>query len=247
MIEQAELGPIRTDNFGGVRIITLTNPPRNLIDRTLLTALLGALADADSDQDVAGIVLTGSGNFFCCGLDVADIKTTADAIQAGSHLVELLRVLPRLRTPIAAAVNGDAIAGGAAIVCACDYAVAVPQCRIGTHESSIGFWPMVAQVPLLHRLGPRLAMENVGSGEPFTATRALQVGAVNAVADEDKLMAAATQWLTLASRGWPGRSSFYRLAEMSYDDALDASLSELANMLDNVPDIADRLKERHTN
>ena len=245
MTEQPELGPIQTDNLGQVRIITLTKPPRNLIDQTLVRTLLGALTDADRDRDVTGILLTGSGESFCCGLDVADIKTAADAVEAGAHLVELLRVLPLLQTPIAAAVNGDAIAGGASIICACDYAVAVPQCRIGTHESSTGFWPMVAQTPLIHRLGPRFAMENVGSGEPFTATRALQVGLVNAVVEEHDLLATTTQWLNLASRGWPGRSSFYRLAEMSYGDALDASLSELENMLDQVPDIADRLDPRH--
>jgi len=90
-------------------------------------------------------------------------------------------------------------------------------------------------------------MENVGSGEPFTAKRALQIGVVNAVVKKNDLLTTATRWLNLASRGWPGRSSFYRLAEMGYDDALDASLSELANMLDNVPDIADRLNGGHTN
>ena len=247
MIELSEPGPIQTYNLGDVRVISLTNPPRILINRTLVTALLDALTDADDDQDTTGILLTGDGEFFCCGLDLADIQTAADAVDAAGHLVDLLRVIPSLRTPIAAAVNGDAIAGGASIVCACDYAVTVPQCRIGTHESSIGFWPMVAQVPLIHRLGPRWAMENVGSGEPFTAKRALQIGVVNAVVKKNDLLTTATRWLNLASRGWPGRSSFYRLAEMGYDDALDASLSELANMLDNVPDIADRLNGGHTN
>lgn len=247
MTEQAELGPIQTDNLGQVRVITLTKPPKNLVDQTLVDALLDALRDADRDHEVTGILLTGSGNFFCCGLDVANIKTAADAVEAGAHLVELLRVLPRLQTPIAAAVNGDAIAGGASIVCACDYAVAVPACRIGTHEASIGFWPMVAQTPLIQRLGPRFAMENVGSGEPFTATRALEVGAVNAVVERPDLLTTTAKWLNLASRGWPGRSAFYRLAEMSYDDALDASLSELEKMLDQVPDIANRLDQGHTN
>lgn len=247
MIEEGAQGPVQTDTYADVRVIALNNPPRNLIDRTLVEALLDALTDADADQQITGVLLTGSGKFFCCGLDVADIQTASDAVEAGRHLVELFRVLPSLRTPIAAAVNGDAIAGGASIVCACDYAVAVPQCRIGTHESSIGFWPMVAQVPLIHRLGSRLAMENIGSGEPFTAARALQIGAVNAVVEADNLLATATHWLKLASRGWPGRSSFYRLAEMSYEDALDASLVELASMLDSVPNIVDRLEGRNTN
>ena len=144
-----------------------------------------------------------------------------------------------------AAVNGDAIAGGASLVCACDYAVAVPGCRIGAHEVSIGFWPMVAQVPLIHRLGARRAMENVGSGEPFSAARALEVGIVNRLASNDELLDAAAQWLALAKRGYPGRDVFYRFAAMSYEQALDESLSELANMLEARPDVAERLGHNH--
>ena len=43
MIELSEPGPIQTYNLGDVRVISLTNPPRNLINRTLVTALLDAL------------------------------------------------------------------------------------------------------------------------------------------------------------------------------------------------------------
>ena len=234
---------VHTSTADGLRTITLSKPPRNLLDGELVAAMLDALETADNDDAISGILLTGSGDVFCGGLDVADIKTAADAIDAAAHLVSLLRVLPTLRTPIAAAVNGDAIAGGASIVCACDYAVAVPSCSIGAHEVSTGYWPMVAQVPLIHRLGPRVAMENVGSGEPFTSARALEVGVVNRVVDESDLLESAAAWLRLASRGWPGgRHVLYRFAEMSYDQALDASLSELATMLEDRSDLAERLE-----
>ena len=118
---------VHTSTADGLRTITLSKPPRNLLDGELVAAMLDALETADNDEAISGILLTGSGDVFCGGLDVADIQTAADAIDAAAHLVSLLRVLPTLRTPIAAAVNGDAIAGGASIVCACDYAVAVPE------------------------------------------------------------------------------------------------------------------------
>lgn len=241
MSDQTGTDLVRTSTSEGVRTIRLSKPPRNLLDGELVGAMLDALHTADSDDAVSGILLTGSGGSFCGGLDVTEIETAHDAIEAAKHLVGLLRVLPTLTTPIAAAVNGDAVAGGASIVCACDYAVAVPDCSIGAHEVSIGFWPMVAQVPLIHRLGPRVAMENVGSGEPFTAARALEVGVVNKVVEQDDLLDSAAAWLRLASRGWPGRDVLYRFAEMSYDQALDASLSELARMLADSPDLGERL------
>ncbi len=54
-------------------------------------------------------------------------------------------------------MNGDAIASGASVVAAVDYAMAAPHARIGTREVSAGIWPVVAQVPIIHRLGPRWA------------------------------------------------------------------------------------------
>ena len=61
--------------------------------------------------------------------------------------------------------------------------------------------------------------------------------------DESDLLESAAAWLRLASRGWPGgRHVLYRFAEMSYDQALDASLSELATMLEDRSDLAERLE-----
>src|SRR3546814_9624124 len=59
---------------------------------------------------------------------------------------------------------------------------------------------MVAQVPLIQRLGARWAMENVGSGEPFTAERAREVGLINAITSADRLTATAEEWLEKAAR-----------------------------------------------
>lgn len=114
------------------------------------------------------------------------------------------------------------------MVAACDYAVVVPDARVGSYEVSVAVWPMIAQVPLVHRIGARAAMENIGAGEPFTADRAYEVGLVQGVAALVDADAAVRRWLANAARAGaaaPGRRSLYELAEMSYDDALDASLS----------------------
>jgi len=214
--------------------IEISGTGPNLLDPDVMGALERSILDADVDPEITGILLTGASDSFCGGLDVAAIRAGADPVAFASALVSLLRIFPNLSTPIAAAVNGDAVASGASIVAVCDYAVATPTARLGTFEVSVGVWPMIAQVPIVHRIGARFAMENIGSGEPFSAERAREVGLVNAVREPADVEPAVTAWLEAASRGGAavaaGRRAFYELGELGYDDALQSSLERFAAM-----------------
>ncbi len=216
--------------------LTISNPSGegNLLNPEVIAGIVAGLQAADADPGISGVVITGAGDVFCSGLDIPAIQAGADPVEFAAALAGLLKLLPTLGTPVVAAVNGNAIASGASIVAACDYAVTVPTALIGTREVSVGIWPMVAQVPIIQRIGVRWAMENVGSGEPFTPERALQVGLVNEIAERGELLAAAEAWLAKAARGGSivatGRPAFYRFAAMSYDEALDASVALFAEM-----------------
>ncbi len=218
----------------GIALITLSGPDRNLLNPAVMADIARQLDAADQDDAITGILITGAGEVFCGGLDVGAIRAGANPVEFAAALVSLLKIFPRLTKPVVARVNGDAVASGASIVAACDYAVAIPSARIGTFEVSIGIWPMVAQVPLIQRLGARVAMENIGAGEPFTAERAREIGLVNAVADGAELDAALHRWLANAARGGAavaaGRPSLYELAELPYDEALDRSLAKFTAM-----------------
>lgn len=218
----------------GVATVTLSGSERNLLDPDTMAATVRALAAADADPAVSGILITGAGEVFCGGLDIAAIRAGADPVAFATALVELLKAIPRLSKPIAARVNGDAVASGASIVAACDYAVAVASARVGTLEVSVGIWPMVAQVPLIKRLGVRAAMENIGSGIPFTADRAREIGLVNRVVEPDGLDAACHEWLAAAARGGTaaaiGRPIAYEVDALPYDAALDHALAAFAGM-----------------
>jgi len=214
--------------------VEIAGPGRNLLNPEVMSGVEEGLRAADADPGVAGIVLTGRGEAFCAGLDTDAIAAGGDPIAFAGALVRILKLIPTLGTPVVAAVNGDAVASGASLVAACDFAVAAPHALIGTREVSIGIWPMVAQVPLIQRLGPRAAMENIGSGEPFTAERARELGLVNAVVPADEVLEAAHAWLAKAARagavGAVGRPTVYRLAELGYEDALDEALGLFTRM-----------------
>jgi len=93
---------------------------------------------------------------------------------------------------------------------------------------------MIAQVPLIQRIGARAAMENVGAGEPFTAARALEVGLLQRIVESGSEQAACLGWLEFASRGAKvyagGRRSLYEFADMPYQQALQESLDRFAAM-----------------
>ena len=219
----------------GLARITLDRPPRNLLAPDLMDALRAALQAADDDPGVTAIAISGGdAEAFCGGLDVARIQAGADPVDFAAALVELYRVFPLLGKPVIAAVNGDALAGGYGLVCAADLAVAVETARLGTFEVSVGLWPMIAQVPALHRLNPRQALENIITGDPFDAHRAVQIGAVNRVVARDRLWPTVQELAAACARagaaGLIGRRAFYRLADMTYDDALTGCLDAFREM-----------------
>jgi enoyl-CoA hydratase/carnithine racemase len=223
----------RSREDGLVRL-TLAKPPRNLLDPDLMAELRSAILDADADSDAEAIVITGEGAMFCGGLDIERIQAGADPVAFASGLVELLRVFPELGKPVLAAVGGDALASGYALVCAADIAIAADNVRIGTMEASVGIWPMIAQVPPLQRLHPRHALQNLLTGEPFDAGRAYEIGIVNKVVGADELWPEVRRWAKLSVGAGKalaaGRRSFYRFSELSYDEALTASLEEFRSM-----------------
>src|ERR1041385_8665702 len=104
----------------GVKRIALNRPPRHLLDPPLMDAFRTAILDADADEGVRAIVINGSGEIFCGGLDIAQIQAGANPVDFAAGLVDLLRVLPGLGKPLIAAVNGDALASGYSLACAAD-------------------------------------------------------------------------------------------------------------------------------
>jgi enoyl-CoA hydratase/carnithine racemase len=219
----------------GVTWLRLDRPPRNLLDPGVLEALRSALEGASDDPAIRAIVLTGSGDVFCGGLDIPAIRAGADPHPFARGLVTLLRDLPALSKPVVAAVNGDAVASGFSIVCACDYAIAVEGATLGTIEAGIGSWPMIAQVPPLKRLLPRHAIQNIVSGVPFDTADALRFGAINRVVVPGELERTVVEFVEAATRSEGavalGRPAMYRFLDLSYNDALDAALKEFTAML----------------
>lgn len=223
---------IRTQTRGNASWITLDNPDANALYPALVSSLIDALRAADADPDIKAVVLTGAGDVFCGGVDGERLRHGNPA-EFGTGMVELFKVLPTLGVAVIAAVNGDALMSGFSLVCASDIVVAADGARLGTTESSLGAWPMVASVPVLHTLGRQHAFQNLLTGDPFEARRAYEIGVVNEVVAADRLVAATDGWVARVTRSnllARGRRNAERFLSLPYGEALDAALTEFTNL-----------------
>jgi methylglutaconyl-CoA hydratase len=203
--------PIKTDVDGPVFILTLARPEkRNALSRGLMAGLRDELDRIAKTPHARSVVLTGEGPVFCSGMDLSEAAAAGESTEAEQAAVVAMRefadLIWRLHTlpqPVIAALNGDALAGGAGLMTACDVAVAVASARIGYPEVLRGLAPAVVMHDLTHIVGGRRARQLFLSGDPITAETALAWGLINQVVDEGTCVAAAVEMGRRFARGAP--------------------------------------------
>lgn len=167
------------DRVGHVGVVTLRRPAvRNAVD-TATSVLLAAIDDEiEADPDIWVTVITGEGPSFCAG---ADLRTVAERGPATEIERGFAGITRRSRsTPMIAAVEGAAVAGGFEIVLACDLVVAARDAFFGLPEVRRGLVAAgggLARLP--HRLPRNVAAELIVTGAPIDALRAYELGLVN--------------------------------------------------------------------
>ncbi len=188
---------ILQERRGHVQLITINRPEaRNAMNRAAAIALSDALDAAELDDDTWVIVLTGAGDkAFSAGMDLKAFATGEFPVTDKGFGGITQRVCPK---PIIAAVNGSALAGGFEMMISCDMVVAADHAKFGIPEAKRG---LVAGGGGLIRLGKlipiAIAYEMALTGDPIDATRALELGLINAVVPGDQVIDGA---LALAER-----------------------------------------------
>jgi enoyl-CoA hydratase len=177
----------------GVATITINRPEvRNALNGPTILELLSRLEDAEKDDNVRAIVLTGTGDrAFCSGLDlniirgVSPMKATEHS-KLGQHLCNRIEASPK---PVVAAVNGYALGGGCELAMACDIRIASEKAQMGQTEINIGLIPGWGGTQRLPRyIGKGIAKEMIFTGRRIDAKTAENLGLVNAVVPSDQLM-----------------------------------------------------------
>ncbi|MCE6998461.1 enoyl-CoA hydratase/isomerase family protein [Saccharothrix sp. S26] len=183
---------VEVERHDGVRVLRLAHGKANTLTPDVCRELTAALAAAEVDGDA--VVVTGAGAMFSAGIDLH--RLLADTGRVGEFreaLVESFSALFHYPHPTVAAVNGNAVGGGAICAAACDYRIMCRgRGRIGTPELRGGIpFPDLGVEILRQSASPGVLVELALRGALYSADQARAIGLVNEVVDPDQLPAAA--------------------------------------------------------
>jgi enoyl-CoA hydratase len=174
-----------------VALIRLNRPEAlNALNTELLGELSRAVAEADSNDRVRCLVITGSEKAFAAGADIKEMSTKSfvDAYTEDLFTDESERLL-RCRKPIIAAVSGYALGGGCELAMMCDFIIAADTAKFGQPEINLGTMPGLGGSQRLTRfVGKSKAMDMTLTGRFMDAAEAERTGLVSRVVPAKKLI-----------------------------------------------------------
>jgi methylglutaconyl-CoA hydratase len=186
---------IRVELDDNLALITLNRPEkRNALSPLLVEDLCHAFQELELAELVRAVILTGEGDAFCAGADLAHLQAISqygrrDNIRDSQAIAGLFQSIYAFPRPVIAAVNGPALAGGCGLATVCDLVLAAEEtARFGYTEVKIGFVPAIVLNFLLRRVGGVAARELALTGRVIDARRALELGLINEAVPRDRLL-----------------------------------------------------------
>jgi len=176
--------------------LTLNRPKvGNIINLELANELGDACRAINQDDGVRAVILTGAGEVFCSGCDLAELRSlSAGSVKQMNPASLSSGAVAGLNCPVIAAINGDALGAGLELALGCDIRVCSEDAHFGFPETSYGIIPGGGGTQRLPRIvGKGKAMEMVITAEPIDAAEAYRVGLVNKVVPRQMLTSEAEE------------------------------------------------------
>jgi len=231
----------------GVARITINKPPLNVLNVETIEEMTKALEEANKDNEVMVVVITGSGDrAFCAGVDIKDhLPEKIDKTLELFH--KMFHVLVDLQKPTVAVVDGFALGGGCEVAMACDMVVASERAQFGQPEIKVGAIPTVASALLPKLIRRKNALELVLTGDTIDAKEAQQIGLINKVVSPDKLVEATNELVGKLKKMSPVvlrlvRQAVYQGLYLDFKKALDGVTSIYLDQLIRTEDAVEGLK-----
>ena len=172
-------------------VITMNRPVvLNALNWSILRRLWWALEQAEADDDVRAVILTGAGRAFSAGGDLQSGRAPDNEPTPGGMQINLK--IWNMPKPVIAAVHGYAVGQGCELAGTCDMTIAADDAVMGEIQIRHGFGPPILITPFL--TGLKQAKELLLLGERINAQEALRLGLVNKVVPANELMATAEDW-----------------------------------------------------
>ncbi|WP_216830108.1 enoyl-CoA hydratase/isomerase family protein [Alkalihalobacterium elongatum] len=222
-----------------IATISLNRPAvKNAINSAMHRELFQAFQQANEDESVRVIVLTGSGDAFSSGADLKSVATeNLGDVDYGDYLRDtydkLLQYMNTIAKPTVAYINGIAVGAGLSLALACDFRVAQYDAKMAISFLKIGLVPDAGAsyyLPRLIGLGKALEM---ALGEPISAEEAYRIGLVNKIGQPDELIQQLVALPTTA----------YGLMKKNMGSSYEHTLAEVLKMEEDAQSAAGKTKE----
>ena len=186
------------------QLLTLNRPERrNALSVALMQQLCSAYETAQQDPAVRVVILRGAGEVFCAGLDLHEANQAGKTDASAHAVARTLLTLHNTPMVTIAAVHGAAMAGGAGVMSACDFAILAEGTRIAYPEVRRGMIAALVYTFLARQLNTRAIRELLLLAEPITAQRAREMGLINRIVPESQLLDEALRIAATVVQGGP--------------------------------------------
>jgi enoyl-CoA hydratase len=161
----------------------------NIVNLEMANELVDACCAINQDDGVRVVILTGAGDVFCSGCDLAELSSaSADNLKKINTVSLSSSAVASLNCPVIAAINGDALGAGLELALSCDIRICSENACFGFPETSYGIIPGGGGTQRMPRIiGKGKATEMVITAEPIDAAEAYRVGLVSKVVPRQKL------------------------------------------------------------
>lgn len=175
------------DNIG---VISVRNPPVNALSQGVREGVLKAVTTAQGDACEA-IVLHCEGRTFIAGADITEFGKPPRE----PGLPEVLSAIENSSKPVIAAIHGTALGGGFEVALACHYRCAIASAKVGLPEVKLGLLPGAGGTQRVPRIaGVEAALDMISSGNPLVAAKAIELGLVDEIIQNEDLKAGAIDY-----------------------------------------------------
>ncbi len=215
---------ILVDKKDRVGVVTLNRPEKfNTFSTALAQELNDSLRSLDKDEEVQVVIVKGAGKAFSTGIDLAEFpgKSTLEYQRWIGLMDEMHNTVANLSKPVIAQVHGFAVANGAGLLYAADFAIVAAGTKIGTTAINVGLLCTGPIIPVSYALGKHKTLELLLAGDMIEAEEAARLGLVNRVVPLEKLeeetWAFAQKLLSKSPLALQmGKQFYYRMVDMPF-------------------------------
>jgi enoyl-CoA hydratase len=230
------MSTVTVEHAGSVAILTIANPPLNLVNAEVLEGLTAALERIEAARDVRAVVLTGEGSrAFCAGFDLGEMRDGSGAAEPGADQ-RLFNAIQDLPVPVVAGIAGHCIGGGLELALACDIRIAAEDATLCAAGVKVGL--VVSTARIGSWISPAVASDLVLTGRTIDGREAERLNVVSRAVPSTDVLAESKAWAAMIAERAPlavreAKRAIRATVETGFDRARSQEVSASARLTES--------------